>query len=469
VAIGLTCAALLVAWVSTDNSPPIGPRVPLAGELLPLTDMVPPGEGFVPANGAGDLARFEAEHTPLSGSWPQLGGPTRQGVGDGGARLARRWPASGPRRLWEVEVGEGYAGAAVHAGRVYVLDHDQEAQQDVLRSFSLASGQELWRYSYSVPLKRNHGLSRTVPAVTDRHVVTLGPKGHVTCLDATTGELRWALDLVRQYGTRIPDWYAAQCPLIDRDRVILAPAGDDVLMMAVDLETGKPIWTTPNPGKLEMTHASITTVTLRGHRLFLYSGMRAIVGVSAESGEVVWEDTSLESVMARIAMPVAMGDDRVLLCGGYGVGCVIAEVHEINGRLVSKPLKTLPASVLGAELHTPIYYQEHVYGVRPGGELVCLDRDGKVAWTSGNGYRFFKGYGGLLVDDGVLLVVDPGSASQPAGTLTMVELTPRAFVPLARATVVDGQDAWGPLALAGGRLLVRDLTHLACLDMRATP
>ena len=50
--------------------------------------------------------------------------------------LARTWPAEGPRVLWSVDVGEGYAGAAVLEGRVYLLDYDQDKQADVVRCLS---------------------------------------------------------------------------------------------------------------------------------------------------------------------------------------------------------------------------------------------------------------------------------------------------------------------------------------------
>ncbi|GAG51327.1 unnamed protein product, partial [marine sediment metagenome] len=44
----------------------------------------------------------------------------------------------------------------------------------------------------------------------------------------------------------------------------------------------------------------------------------------------------------------------------------------------------------------------------------------------------------------------------------------KGYVPLAQAKVLeDGHEAWGPLALAGGRLILRDLTRMVCLDLRA--
>jgi len=52
------------------------------------------------------------------------------------------------------------------------------------------------------------------------------------------------------------------------------------------------------------------------------------------------------------------------------------------------------------------------------------------------------------------------------GVLAMAAATPAGYQPLARAQVIDnGVTSWGPMALAGGRLLVRDLTRMVCLDV----
>ena len=47
-----------------------------------------------------------------------------------------------------------------------------------------------------------------------------------------------------------------------------------------------------------------------------------------------------------------------------------------------------------------------------------------------------------------------------------MEARPDRFEEKARAKVLDGHDAWAPMALAGGRLILRDLTQLVCLDLR---
>ena len=44
----------------------------------------------------------------------------------------------------------------------------RRSESDVLRCLSLADGREIWRRWYRTGAKRNHGVSRTVPAVTER-------------------------------------------------------------------------------------------------------------------------------------------------------------------------------------------------------------------------------------------------------------------------------------------------------------
>jgi len=49
----------------------------------------------------------------------------------------------------------------------------------------------------------------------------------------------------------------------------------------------------------------------------------------------------------------------------------------------------------------------------------------------------------------------------------MIEASPAGYKLLAQAKVLSGRESWGPLAIAGGRLLARDLTRMVCLDLTA--
>jgi outer membrane protein assembly factor BamB len=413
---------------------------------------------------AGHLARFNGRPADLPGAWPGFRGVHSDNVSRDYVPLTRQWPAEGPKVIWSRDVGEGFAGAALRDGRVYLMDYDREKQADAIRCFSLADGTEIWRHSYPVKIKRWHGMSRTVPALTDEYVVTIGPKCHVTCVHADTGEFNWMLDLVQQYNTKIPQWYTAQCPLIDEGRAIIAPGADDVLMMAVDCVSGEILWTTPNPDKWVMTHSSIVPMTFAGERFYIYCGGSTshggVVGVSARDGRVLWKNEQWR-VRVNVPTPVVVGPDRIFVSAGYAqtkYGCAMLRLVSDRGQIQAKLDFMHPTTVFGSMQQTPILYQGHLYGVGMDRQLTCLDLDGQVVWTSTRANKF--GFGPYMIADSKIYVMDD------AGVLTMIEATPAGYRPLARAELfADGIESWGPMAMASGRLILRDLTRMICVDM----
>ncbi len=444
--------ALAVWWSGRLSDSPLKLRAPGA-------DQAPGSAVGTNANAvlAGHLIRGDGQPAKLAGNWPQFRGPSRDGISPDTTPLARSWPAPGPRELWSADMGEGYAGAAILNGRVYVMDYDQPKRQDALRCLSLEDGREIWRYAYPDPVKRNHGMSRTTPAVTEKRVVAIGPKCHVVCLDAVSGELRWGLDLVRQFGATVPPWYAGQCPLVDGDKVILAPGGKDSLLLAIDGETGKPLWKSPNPHSWKMTHSSIMPMELDGERMYVYCANSGVVGVSARDGAILWETTDWKISIATVPSPLVLGDGRIFFSGGYNSGSLMLRVKKDGGRFTAQTLFKLDPEVFGATQHTPILFDQHIYGVRPDGKFVCLDLEGKPVWTSAPGQPF--GLGPFLLADGVLF------AMNDSGLLRLIEATPQKYNLLAQAQVLQGRESWGPLALADGRLIARDLTRMICLDV----
>ena len=450
--LGLLALLALALWLGRGSDKPLTLRVP-------GTDQAPGSELGGNANPVlnGKVLRFDGQPSALPGAWPQFRGPNRDGISPETVSLARAWRPSEPRELWAIDVGEGYAGAAVLQGRVYLMDYDREQKQDALRCLSLADGREIWRYTYPVPVKRNHGMSRTVPAVTDKVVVAIGPKCHVVCLDPATGELRWGLDLVRQYGTTVPPWYAGQCPLIDHGAVILAPGGKSALLLACDAETGAARWQTPNPHGWKMTHSSVMPMEFDSQRMYVYCANNGVVGVSAKDGSILWETTDWKISIATVPSPLILNDGRIFLSGGYNAGSLMLQLRKQGDRLVPQTVFKLEPEVFGATQHTPILLDNHLYGIRADGKFVCLTSEGKPVWTSGSSQQF--GLGSFILADGLFF------AMNDSGLLRLIEATPDKYVLLAQAQVLKGRESWAPLALAGGRLIVRDLTRLVCLDV----
>ena len=444
---------LLVVWTAAVPSQPIKDR-------LPGMDNAPePVDGASLATPVpGEPVRSERQPSELAGEWPWFRGPNLNAICDDGVPLVRPRPGWKPTELWSVELGQGYAAAAVRDGCVYVLDYDELARADTMRCLSLDDGQEIWHNSYPVAVVWNHGMSRTVAAVAGEageHVVSFGPKCHVTCWDARTGKAHWLLDLVRDYGATVPQWYAGQCPLIDNDRLILAPGGE-ALLMAVDYRSGDVIWKSANPHGWVMTHASIVPMDVSGRRTYVYCGNGGVAGVSADDGKILWDTTDWRIDMATCPSPVIVTEGRIFCSGGYNSGAMMLRVGGDGDALSIETLFRLKPKQFSSEQQTPVFFEGHLFGVRQKDkQLVCLDLDGNEVWNSGKD-KF--GAGPYMIADGMIFVMDDD------GVLSVAEANAAHYRRLARAEVIaEGHTSWGPMAMVAGRLIVRDMTRMVCL------
>ena len=443
----------LYMWLSSDAASTLTVRLPIE------RDLPGPGEEISEGPITGKLIKLDGIPSSLPGAWPGFRGADLDAISTEQVSLASTWPQGGPPVLWSKQLGEGFAGASVLEGRVYVIDYDQQNEADLIRCMSLDDGRDIWQYSYPVKIKRNHGMSRTVPAVTEKYIVTMGPKCHVTCLDSMTGEFKWMLNLVSDYGTTVPEWYTGQCPLIEDGRAIIAPGGS-ALMMAVDCSSGDIVWETPNPNNWKMTHSSITPADILGMHIYLYCATDGVVAVSAEDGSLLWGYPDWKIKLANVACPLVIGDDKVFLSGGYNSGAEMVQLSLQNGKITSQTLYKLDSKTFGSEQQTPILYDNHIFGIRPDRELVCLDLEGNVTWSSSRTNRFgSQGLGPYSIADGKLYILDDG------GTLTLAQANTTGYTQLAQAKVLEGPDAWAPMAFASGRLIIRDMNKMVCLDI----
>ncbi len=484
-------AAGYYSWLQSDPTRGEGDTAARFAVRLPNPDNAPKrAENQEPPVGVFEVGSGEVATRPdgWGEGWPQFRGPNRDGVvTDPDRKLARQFGPDGPPRLWSTEIGKGYAGPVVHRGRVYMIDYDEEAQRDAVRCLSLEDGREIWRVSYPVEIKPYHGMTRTVPAVSDDVLVTLGPKCHVMAVDPITGEQLWSLNLVGQYDTIVPEWYAGQCPLIDGDKVIIAPGGvpdpanpaigEYVLMMALDARTGSTLWQTPNTRRWKMSHTSIMPMTVDGVKMYVYATHEGgLVGIDAETGEELWATEEWRVKVATVCSPVVVPGDRIFMADGYGAGCAMFQVsRDDGGNFKATKLYHMREKVFGVVQQTAIYYDGYIYGVsRATGQLKCLDLEANTMWESGRQQGF--GLGPLIIANGVIYLMRDGEArgmEAKDGELVLVEATPEGFRLLAEHKVTwkqatkeeRGGQPLGPMALAGTRLLVRDLTTLICLDV----
>ena len=414
-----------------------------------------------------DFTKFDSDVSvqDFAPEWPCFRGAERDNRARGSVSLTKEWGESGPNVLWRQPLGEGYSGAIVAGGRVYVLDYIEEDSSDALRCFDLFSGTELWRRGYKNPIRRNHGKSRTIPAYSDGVVVTLGPATHVMAVDAVSGDLLWTRDLVEAYGSEIPQWYAGQCPLIEDGRVILGVGGEKVLMTALDLRTGETAWETPNDRCLKMSHASVLSAELLGTKQYVYAGIGGIAACDGQ-GDPLWTCTQWKPAVWA-PTPLAISDDKLFLTAGYGAGSAILAVKkDAAGFAAEIEREWKPTQGPASEQQTPILLDGTLFVIQSKdagalrSEFIAADAAVLPAIKAESGKDARFGLGPYLYADGAFWILDD------EGVLSVYEFGGAGFRRLASHKILPGTDSWGPIAFAGGLMILRDSTSMVCLDLR---
>jgi outer membrane protein assembly factor BamB len=461
---------VLLWWLLNDHYNEVTERVPGMDnrpKMEPRSDTVIIGQNF------DTLAEMDEI---IAGDWPRFRGVDFDNISKDTTPLAETWDTAGPAVIWRNTLGEGYAGPAVHNGRVYLLDYNERKKADMLRCFSLKSGKELWRRWYYVDLKRNHGYSRTIPSVTDKYLVTIGPRSHVMCLDPLNGNLLWTIDLEKEYeipgkekGIITPDFYTGQCPLIDKDIAVFAPGGK-ALMIGVNCATGKVIWKTPNPDTLRMSHGSIMPMVIHGKRMYVYNAIGGVCGISAEGddiGKLMWMTTEW-SPATTAASPLFLGNNEIAVFGSYGAGgakIIINAEGSVYSAIVREQHKA--TNGLSSDQQTPIIIGDYIWCMMPENagslkkQLVSYNKSDllKPVWSSGKENRFGRGLGPYIVSGDKMYLLDD------SGKLYLFGMQKSSVTLLASHKILNGIEAWGPMAIAGNYLIMRDARNLLCLNI----
>jgi outer membrane protein assembly factor BamB len=311
----------------------------------------------------------------------------------------------------------------------------------------------------ALKIRPNHGITRSVPAADARFVYSIDPKLGLHCLDAKTGKQIWTRNLAADYKSQIPSWYNGQNPLLEADRLVVATGGTAILA-ALDKATGKELWHTPNTAGLLLSHASVMPATLGGVKQYLYGTLDGPLGIAAKDGALLWSFKRKFNVVA-VSSPVAIDNERVFMTGPYEAGSVMVRVTKAGAGFKAESIFDWKSNEWNSEVHTPILYKGNLFAVgkKKRGLFTCLGTDGKPVWDS-EGKAAFE-LGGFLLADGMFFVLEGKS-----GMLRLLDANAKGYKELAKAQVLSGEDVWGPMALSDGKLVVRDMTKMVCLDVR---
>ena len=428
---------------------------------------------------------FAASPQPFD--WPQYLGPHRNSTSDQKGIL-RTWPTNGPAVLWTVPVGRGFGGPVVKDGKVYLLDRDDKVG-DTLRCLDLSTGKDLWQFAYDAPGTAMFPGSRSVPAVDGNHVYSCGHNGDLYCIHIDTHKPVWNKNVWKDFGGgRIPMWAITQCPLVYGDLLIVASQAPQAGVVAYEKATGNVKWKTPSLGLISYASPAIVKVDGKDHVVMVTSSTNPfqrtspddelgnVVGMDPLTGEILWKYDKWECHIP-VASAVDAGENKVLIVGGYELGATMIKVEKkAEGRYGTTELFT--TKEFGDQTKPPVQHKGHFYAQygtnsrRDG--MVCMSMEGRILWKTKREPDFNKG--SMILADGLILATDG------AQTLYLIEPDPSGFKLLASAKVlaeggsgsendpmasrVGGRNQnWAPLALAGGKLLLRDQTQLKCVKV----
>jgi len=205
-------------------------------------------------------------------------------------------------------------------------------------------------------------------------------------------------------------------------------------------------------------------------KMYVYAAVGGICGVEAEganAGRALWQTTEFApSVVAP--SPLVLDKGRILITAGYGAGSMLFQLEKQGvGFSVRVLQKYKPKDGIASEQQTPIYFNGHIFSILPKdagakrNQFVCCTPDDcqELKWSSGKTERF--GLGPYIIADGKFFILNDEA------TLTIARADINEFELLDKARIIEGQDAWGPLAIADGLLIMRDSKKMVCVDVRA--
>jgi hypothetical protein len=326
------------------------------------------------------------------------------------------------------------------------------------------------------------------------HVYSCGPYGDLYCLDINTHKPVWNKNVWTDFGGTpggggepdfrnpqpgaFPIWAISQCPLIYGDLLIIASQAPEAGVVAYNKLTGEIEWNTPSLGEVGYVSPAIVKIDGEDHVVMVTASGRSddelgkVVGMDPLSGKVLWE---FDKWYCHIPVPPAMdaGNNKVLIIGGYELGALMIKVEkQADGGYGTTELfrtEEFGDQTKPAILHNGYFYAQYgTNNTRDG--LTCMSMDGEIMWKTKRDPDFNKG--SMILADGLILATDG------AKSLFLIEPDPSEFKPLASAEVLTaaelgddpraarfGTQNWAPIALADGKLLIRDQSQLVCIKV----
>ncbi|MBT4868455.1 MAG: PQQ-like beta-propeller repeat protein [Planctomycetaceae bacterium] len=422
--------------------------------------------------------------TTRADDWPQWLGPQRDSVWREQG-IVERFPDSGLKVKWRVEVSLGYSGPAVADGRVFVTDYvsrsgnvtNRPGSRDALEGtervlcFAADSGKLLWKHEYDRTYRISYpGGPRCTPSVDSGKVYALGAEGDLLCLNAADGNVIWSKELTKEYKTESPIWGFAAHPLIDGDLLYCLVGGKGSVAVAFNKNTGEEVWralTASSPG-----YCPPTMIEHAGTKQLLIWHADALNALNPLTGKPYWSVPLKPGFGMSIVAPRKLG--RHLFASGYGKAGVLLKLDDTKPG-VEVVWRGKPKTAVYSENSTPFLLDGMIYGIdgHQGSLIAARIKDGERLWesfrpTTGGTRRAGHGTAFLVKHkNGFFLFSETGD-------LILAKLSPKGYEEISRFHVLDPTNTvfgrnvvWSHPAFAERCVFARNDKELVCVSLAA--
>jgi WD40 repeat protein len=400
--------------------------------------------------------------------WPQWRGPNRDGIWRE-AGVIDAIPASGLPVKWRTRILNGWSGPAVSAGRVFVTDHDYRSDPEVERvlCFDEKTGRPLWQHKYPCPygnMEYGNG-PRATPTVHEGLVYALGTMGHLVCLDAETGALRWTKDPVRDLNARIPRYGVSAAPLLEGEVVIIsAGARPNGTAIAFDRKTGTERWRALAD---RPAYSAPIVLDAGGKRqVILWTGDN-VNSLDPTTGALLWQVPfkALFDPAQATATPVVY-KDKLFCLAAWNRGSMMLKLdqNEVGASVFWKTDSNPTAST-----STPVFQDDDsIYTIVGDGALCRVDpATGDEIWRTREATSEHFGMAHIVTNG------DRSFLLNQQGHLIVARLTPGGYHELGRMPLVEptagyrpaGAVCWAHPAFANKHIFARNDRELVCVSL----
>jgi outer membrane protein assembly factor BamB len=395
---------------------------------------------------------------PSSASWPQFRGPNRDDLSpDKG--LLKDWPEDGPPLAWRATgLGTGYSSVSVAGGKIYTMgDKDGSA---FIHALDTKDGTIHW--SAKVGKSGGGPGSSSTPTISGELLFSLGQEGDLVCIERATGKEQWRRNLAKDFKGRIGTWKYCESVLVDGDRVICTPGGNEATVLALEKKTGEVAWKCPIRDE-SAGYSSIVISDAAGVHQYVQLLANSLVGVRAMDGKLLWrygeKGDRFGGNTANIPTPIVLGD-RVFAAAGYGRGGVLLELTSDDGSVKAREV------YFNHELNNKhggvVVVGDNVFADRDdSGTPYCADlKTGKVKWHK---QRRTDGSSSAAITyaDGRLYV------RYANGYIALVQADSEGYKEHGCFKIPNGDhNSWNHPVVIGGRLYLREKDVLWCYDVK---